>query len=562
MSTAAFRLLDARTGWDARPDDGLDHVSTDTGPLTLARLPGAPQGPERLPETLAWSCDDCTWWLGGRSGLRRLGRCDDEFRPWVVARPVRSVSAGHDLVVALLANGRGTVLVLDAATGHLVGEADVPGAVTVGVTGNGVVVADAHGRLTHLDPSGLVCDVTETCRPPHTALPRPVWPEGERPPAVAELAGSAPAPALYEASGRLLTAPLDSGLPGCRWHRLRVDADAPPGTSVAVAIATTDGSPDGREPHPVDWYDAGPHPRDVLLRTPPGRWAFVRVRLTGDGAATPTVHRIRLDLPRRTGLDDLPAVYSEDPRARDFGERFVSLFDAFLDDVDAAIAGRPALLDAEALPDDALGWLGGLIGLGLEAEMPVRRRRDLITAAPDLYRRRGTPAGLRDTLRIALGVPASVEELGTTRPWGAVGTARLGGVRLFGRSTARVRLGTSRLGQAPLVSDGDPDLDAVRSGEHRIRVHVPALDEDGHRVDLDVVTRVVRSQTPAHIAISVSRARPGMAVVAARLGIDTVLLPPEPAVIGQPSPGTSPTVLGRAVVARGRSRIRTPLRME
>ncbi len=560
MSVAAFRLLDASTGWDARPGDGLEHVTTDAGPLTLSPLPGAPQGPDRLPETLGWSCADCTWWLGGRSGLRRLGPCDVEFQPWGVHRPVRSLAAGDGFVVVLLANGRGTVLVLDAATAHVVGEAEIAGAVSVGVTGTdiGVVVAGRDGRLTSLDLSGLVCEVTETCLPAGAALPRSPWPEGSRPAAVEVLAGPAPRPATYESSGRLLTLPLDSGLPGCRWHRLRVDADVPPGTSVSLAVATTDGPPEGREPHPADWFDAGPDLDDVLLQNPPGRWAFVRVTLTGDGAAAPTVHRIRLDLPRRTGLDDLPATYAEDPRARDFGERFVSLFDAFLDELDAAIDGRGALLDAQALPDDALGWLGGLIGLGFEAEMPVARRRALIAAAPGLYRRRGTPAGLQETLRIALGVDATFEELGTIRPWGAVGTARLGTVRLFGRSTARFRLGTSALGRAPLVSAGDPDLDAVRSGEHRLRVHVPTLDVDGHRVDLALVTRVVRSQTPAHLAVSVSQARPGMAAVAARLGIDTVLLPPAPAVIGPPVAGAGRTVLGRAVVSRGRTRTRVP----
>ncbi|MGO4362950.1 phage tail protein [Terrabacter sp. RAF57] len=564
MSAPAFRLLDARTGWDSRPG-GLDDVTTDAGTVMLRRLPGtpAPGTPRPLPQALAWSCDDCTWWLGGRSGLRRLGVCDDEFQPWVVHRPVRSVAVGDGLVVVLLANGRGTVQVLDVVNGHLVGEADVARAVTVGLTDAGVVVADQDGRLTHLDPSGLVCEVVESCLPHEIALPRPPWPEGDPPTAVAEL-DATPRPPTYETTGQLLTEPLDSGIPGCRWHRLRVDAEVPAGTSVAVAVATTDGDPDGHEPHPTDWYDAGSALGDVLLQTPPGRWAFVRVRLTGDGVVSPTVHRIRLDLPRRTGLDDLPAVYAEDPRARDFGERFVSLFDAFLDEMDLAIDGRAALLDAKALPDDALGWLGGLIGVGFEAEMPASRRRDLIAAAPGLYRRRGTPAGLRDTLRIALGIDVTLEELGRDRPWGAVGTARLGDVRLFGRSTARFRLGTSQLGRAPMVSDGDPDLDAVRSGEHKLRVHVPTLDEDGRRVDRALVTRVVRSQAPAHLAVSVAQARPGMTAVAMRLGIDTVLLPPGPAVLGAAVPGAGPTVLGRAVVARGRSRtrVRPALRTE
>ncbi len=272
--------------------------------------------------------------------------------------------------------------------------------------------------------------------------------------------------------------------------------------------------------------------------------------MTGDGQRGPTVHQVRLDLPRRTGLDDLPAVYAEDPRARDFTERFVGLFDAWLEEVDDVLDRRAALLDAAALPDDALGWLAGLIGLGFEAEMPVERRRRLVAAAPDLYRRRGTPAGLLDTLRIALGVRATVDELGGDRPWGAVGTARLGGVRLFGRSTARVRLGTSRLGEARLVGGGDPDLDAVRAGAHRIRVHLPPLTEDGRPVDVALTERVVRSQTPAPLAISLSRPRLGYLTGLVRLGIDTVVTSPAPAVIGATGPGRP--VLGRSsVVARG-----------
>jgi phage tail-like protein len=262
------------------------------------------------------------------------------------------------------------------------------------------------------------------------------------------------------------------------------------------------------------------------------------VRLTSDGSATPAVHQIRLDLPRRTSLDDLPAVYGADPVARDFSERFLSLFDAELEDSDEVVARRAALLDASALPDDALGWLAGLIGVGFEAEMSVEQRRALIDRAPELFRRRGTPRGLVDLLSVALGVQATVEELGPDRPWGAVGTARVGSVRLFGRSRARMRLGTSRLGRAPLNARGNPDDDARLAGANRIRVHVAA------GAPRDLVERVVRSQTPAHVLARVHASEPGFALSRLRLGVDTVLLAPAPAVAGR-------VRLGREGVLRG-----------
>jgi phage tail-like protein len=428
-----------------------------------------------------------------------------------------------------------------------------------------VITSDRIGRITHLDRSGLVCRTEDTCQPAEHALPRPVVPgvtsgtEGfclpargcydwdGRPTGVVE----PDPPANLVTSGEYLSLPLDSGVPGCRWHRLRLDADLPAGTTLRVAVATTDGSPVDHQPHADDWFEIDSGTTDVLLRTPPGRWAYLRVRMTGDGRHGPVLHHVRLDLPRRTGLDHLPAVYAEDPRVRDFSERFVGLFDAWLEEVDDVLDRRADLFDAAALPDDALGWLSGLIGVGFEAEMPVERRRRLLATAPELYRRRGTPGGLLDTLRIALGITAVVEELGSTRPWGAVGTARLGEVRLFGRSTARVRLGSSRLGRAHMVGDGDPDLDAVRAGAHRIRVHLPPLTDDGQRVDAALVARVVRSQTPAHLATALTAPRPGFVTGRVRLGVDTVLTAPLPAVLSRTGP--SRIGLGRTgVISRGR----------
>jgi phage tail-like protein len=346
----------------------------------------------------------------------------------------------------------------------------------------------------------------------------------------------------YATQGQYLSEALDSGIPNCRWHRVRIDADVPGSTTLQISIATTDGPTAKRtpqdaskglwkdfspgDPHPTDWFEVGPGVLDVTIRAAPGQQAYVRVRLTGDGTATPSVHQIRLDLPRHTSLDDLPAVFSEDLAARDFSERFLTLFDAQLEEVDEIVARRHALLDADALPDDALGWLAGLLGVGFEAAMSVAQRRALVAAAPELYRRRGTPSGLIKTLEVALGITAVVQELGPERPWGAVGGARLGVLRLFGRSTARVRLGTSRLGTAPLISRGNPDDDARLAGVHRIVVSV------GPGSDRELVERVVRSQTPAHVVATVRIHEPGFALADLRLGLDTVLVAPAPAVAG------------------------------
>lgn len=571
MST--FRILGGPGGWDARPgEDGLDGLAVVDGALVLAGAAYA--GDDQMPDLLARSHAERTWWLGGRSGLRRFGPCDGPAgTPVGVTRPVLAVAAGDGLLAVLLRTGRGSVVILDSATGFQLGAAEIRDAAGVAVVRGAVVVADREGRLFHLDRSGLVCDVEETCLPPSRALPRPTaagarvavdadgrplayfltdrgWVDPDGRP-VEEAPGE---DGEEQRTGSYRSLPLDSGLPGCRWHRVRVDAEVPAGTALELSVATSDAPPEGHEPHATDWFEVPDDATDVLLRTPPGRWGYVRARLSGVGGRTPVLHAVRLDLPRSVGVDNLPAVFSEDPRARDFTERFVGLFDAWLEEVDDLLDRREALLDPGALPDDALGWLGGLIGLGFEAEMPADRRRALLAAAPGLYRRRGTPQGLLDTLRIALGVSATLEEPARRRPWGALGLACVGAVRLFGRSDARFRLGSSRLGRAPMVAGGDPDLDALRAGTHRVRVHLPRALDDGGRVDSELVARVVRSQTPAHLVATVTSAPvTGYAVGHARVGVDTVLSAPEPAVLG--STGRGRTSLGRrGALGAGRHR--------
>jgi phage tail-like protein len=587
-----FRLLDDRVGWDPRATGGLTGVAIAGGAIELAAR-AQPVPPDRvLPPRLAWMCETCTWWLATPDGVLALGPCDDGFAASALTLPALAVAARGVLLAVVGPDG--AVSVFDTRAGRQEGEARVPHASAAGLAPWGtLLVGGDDGRVHELELSGLSCrdsdaggPVTQIAFTAEGACETVViHPDGGLDPdllarlpetgvtAATELgfclAGrgcfdwdGAPldpgalgsGPARYELLGQFLSAPLDSGIGGCRWHRLRLDADVPATTTVQIAVATTDGPAGDRapqpppadpwgafppgDPHAADWIQAPPGVTDLTLTTPPGRYAYVRLRLTGDGSATPSVHQVRLDLPRRTSLDDLPAVFSEDADAREFSERFVSLFDAQLEDVDETVARRDALLDPVALPDDALGWLAGLLGIGFEAEMTADRRRALIAAAPALYHRRGTPSGLVDTLRIVLGIDATVQELGPERPWGAAGTARLGGFRLFGRSRARVRLGTSRLGAAPLNARGNPDDDARLAGANRIVVTV------GSGSPRALVERVVRSQVPAHVVPTVRIADPGFVLTQLRVGVDTVLLAPGPAVVGS-------VRLGREGVLRG-----------
>lgn len=352
--------------------------------------------------------------------------------------------------------------------------------------------------------------------------------------------------ALYEKQGQLLTLAIDSGEPRCRWHRVRIDADVPSGCTLGVNVSSSEEAlpvaqgvvDDGWSafnagiPHPGDWQTVAENLPDYLIDQPPGRYLFVRLRLTGDGFDTPRVRRIRFDFPRQTSLDMLPVVYRDNPRAEDFSERFLSLFDAFVEDVDSIITRFPALFDTDGVPDAVLPWLGGFLDVAMDPAWDSERRRRILRAVPELYRKRGTVDGMRLAVQLVFDIDPVIQEMSMLRPWSSLNQARLsGGVRLFGRTHWRFMLGRSPLSQVPIRSYGNPDRDPFSATAHRFRVLVPAgLDE----ITLTRLMHLVEAQKPAHTLSAVHRAGSGFVIgTGVYVGIDTIFTPLPAAAIGR-----------------------------
>ncbi|HLK05674.1 MAG TPA: phage tail protein I [Candidatus Acidoferrum sp.] len=349
----------------------------------------------------------------------------------------------------------------------------------------------------------------------------------------------APPPAV-QSQGQLLTSALDSGIPRCKWHRVRLDADVPSGTSLEISVATTEdkniqaqgslgGDPQWQTfpsgaPHPSDWTIAAPGFLDFLIQQPPGRYLYLRIRFrSSDGISTPIVRRVRIDFPRTTSIEHLPDIYRQNPKAEEFTERFLSLFDALLSDTDNLITGYPALLDPTGVPDQLLPWLAKFFSISLDPTWNADTSRKVIQSAAKLYRERGTPAGLRDAIQLVFGISPAILESSPVGPWGAVGTgnshktcgctgsqsassirrtAKLGSVRLFGKTKVRFRLGSSPLSGAPLRSYGNPDLDPFADGSYRFRVLVPPLADTSEQTK-ERLQYLVEAQKPAHTIASI-----------------------------------------------------------
>lgn len=106
----------------------------------------------------------------------------------------------------------------------------------------------------------------------------------------------------------------------------------------------------------------------------------------------------------------LPALYHEDG--------FVQRFTAGLDDVAApaisVLDNLPSYFDPVLAPEDFLPWLAGWVGIALDENWPLERRRRLLARAGDLYRSRGTARGLSEQVELLTGTAPVIEESGGT----------------------------------------------------------------------------------------------------------------------------------------------------
>lgn len=129
----------------------------------------------------------------------------------------------------------------------------------------------------------------------------------------------------------------------------------------------------------------------------------------------------------------LPGVYRDawiEERRRTarepFGTRFISALDTVLAPVLATLDNIDAYLDADTTPEDFLGWLGEWVAASVDNAWPEDRRRAFVGQAAELYRRRGTAAGLRDHVQIHTGGLVEIVENGASS-WSAKPDGKLPG---------------------------------------------------------------------------------------------------------------------------------------
>jgi phage tail-like protein len=478
--------------------------------VTIRRIIGGPTG---------WQPFDVAWWRG------RL----------LVSDPT------HGVVHVMSCHGAAVADWDGASQDDEIAPFEQPTAIAVDLEDRVYVLDAANGTVHVFDRRGDITELRHTTESIEDRFCAPLLTVDDAGD-VALVTETPAAEAVFNKSGTYVSTALDSRRHRCVWHRVRLIGQVPPGTNVQVFTATADLEllPAELAAMPADRWSGGQvhgtvaAPEwDCLVLSPPGRYLWLRLEFTGSGAATPRLNSVWVEHPRITSAQLLPAVYRDEPASADFTERFMSIIDATMSSVDREIDSLPSLLDPYAAPasastaHDFLGYLASWLGIAEELRLPEARLRQLVARAHELYRLRGTPAGILLHLLLAVGRRAHILEDFAMRRWLYVGTARLDDcATLWGEQVvARLQLDTgARIGTSALVGSTDPLRDPFHVNAHRFEVYLTVRHGEDEGDLIRLATRVVELAKPAHTDARLVLVHPRMRLgVQSYLGVDSVV---------------------------------------
>jgi phage tail-like protein len=212
---------------------------------------------------------------------------------------------------------------------------------------------------------------------------------------------------LFDRHGNYITKIFDSGIQGCRWHKVILDMGLPKNTRVELSYTSSDDQYTLKElrADPSLWADNRlTNPKDALLPKAIGQFVRLKIQLFSDDIrkSSPEINSIKLEFPHHSYLRYLPAVFQENETGKEFLERFLPLFETFFSNYEEAISSSTKYLDADATTDEFLPWLKQWLGLSYDENWHAEKVRKLINMAPYLYKLRGTRTGIEEIIKLYL----------------------------------------------------------------------------------------------------------------------------------------------------------------
>lgn len=241
---------------------------------------------------------------------------------------------------------------------------------------------------------------------------------------------------------------------------------------------------------------------DVLVSDAVGRYLFVAVELVGTATASPLVDSVTAYCPRTSYLRHMPELYRQDVESAAFLEQFLSVFETSFTDVQRELDRITRYFDPIGVPSDSLDWLEDWLAADEYRDWPERARREYLARAPELYKMRGTRAGLRETIELYLrhATDATTEPNRCRSPSGAApqfeANAAQGGdtptgERLFVIEPADIEAIDG-------IADEHP-YESLLAHDRSFVVFCGPFESDAHR---DAIETIVQTEKPAHTEAS------------------------------------------------------------
>jgi len=336
----------------------------------------------------------------------------------------------------------------------------------------------------------------------------------------------------FEDKGLYLSRSLDSEIDRCPWHKIQLRFEPfPLATQLQVWTHTsnTELSPlDIQTLQPEDWLTGQINGEDFLVLSPPGRWLWLKIQFAGNGTASPVLQDLEVHFPRQSYLQYLPAVYQADPVSKDFLERFLSIFQTVLGGVEHQIDHLAEYFDPDGAPNRLfLEWLAGWLDMTFYQNWSLETCRRLLRHAPELYRQRGTPAGLKQLLWLAFGVQVEILEHFWLRQWLFLNTqSTLGGRSQLWENAFfnEAFLGdTAQLGEFPLAGESTSIEESFAGDAHRFSVLISAAQCQSPTVERQI-RALIEAEKPAHTQYFLHKVEPHFRVgVQSTVGLNMML---------------------------------------
>ncbi|WP_228434459.1 phage tail protein [Natrarchaeobaculum aegyptiacum] len=238
-----------------------------------------------------------------------------------------------------------------------------------------------------------------------------------------------------------------------------------------------------------EWTVAeGDESPDILLHDAVGRYLYVALELIGTPTASPLVDTVTAYCPRQSYLRYMPELYQEDKRSAAFLERFLSVFETSFVDIQSEIDGITKYFDPHGAPSNSLEWLEDWLAADEYREWPESARREYLARAPELYKKRGTRAGLRDVIELYLRHATDKKARDSSGAEGETMT----GHRLFFLEPADVELGTDGV--------SDSSYDSLVPTDRSVAVFCGPFESAVHEEAIETITE---TETPAHVDATV-----------------------------------------------------------